>query len=148
MLREIKKIRFRRGISIVSTALVLPLILLLVFALIEYSWMFYKMHLVSNAARVGARIAVLPDSIPGDVQFAIDNLMNNADIGVYSISFYDEAGASIGDLDSVGVGEAIECRVTVTVNEDISIFRFKEANMLPLPDYLVGSVTMSKEGSN
>ncbi|MHC5073526.1 MAG: TadE/TadG family type IV pilus assembly protein [Planctomycetota bacterium] len=146
MLRKSKKTRYR-GITFVETALVLPLVLLLVFALMEYGWAFYKMHLISNAARVGARIAVRPNvDYNLDVGDAINDLMTQADISDYSFAcyYYDTA---ITNLNNVPVGDPIELRLTVTVNQDISIFRFREA-FLPLPEQLQASVTMSKEGPN
>lgn len=45
------------GQAVVEFALVLPLFLLLIFAIIEFGWMFYNYISVENAARNAARIA-------------------------------------------------------------------------------------------
>jgi hypothetical protein len=144
MMKETKKTRCR-GITIVESAFILPIVFLLIFALIEYGWAFYKMHLISNAARVGVRIAVRPNADYAlDVGDAIDDLMVKADISDYSFACYYN-GAAITNLNIVPVGDPIELRLTVTVNQDISVFRFRRA-FLPLPEELQASVTMSKEG--
>jgi Flp pilus assembly protein TadG len=55
--------RFRRsesGAEVVEFALTLPLLLLLVLGMIEFGFLFQEYEVVTNAAREGARIAVLP----------------------------------------------------------------------------------------
>lgn len=44
-----------RGVAVVEMALVMPLLLLLVFGLIEYALAFHALHNMTNAAREGAR---------------------------------------------------------------------------------------------
>jgi Flp pilus assembly protein TadG len=66
MRRRISKER-QRGAAMVEMAIILPLLLLLVFGIIEFSVMFYDKAMLTNASREGARLGVLfnhPDDIP------------------------------------------------------------------------------------
>jgi Flp pilus assembly protein TadG len=50
-----------RGQAIVELALTLPLLLLIVLGVFDFGFMFQRFEIVANAAREGARVAVLPD---------------------------------------------------------------------------------------
>ena len=50
----------RAGAGVIEFGLTLPLLLLLVLGMIEFGFMFQEYKVVTNAAREGARIAVLP----------------------------------------------------------------------------------------
>ena len=55
--------RFRRaesGAELIEFGLTLPLLLLVVLGMIEFGFLFREYEIVTNAAREGARIAVLP----------------------------------------------------------------------------------------
>ena len=69
-----------RGQSLVELAIVIPILLLLVIGMVEFAraWMFQQ--LITNIAREGARLAVLPSSQQSDVQTRIDNLLTAASI--------------------------------------------------------------------
>jgi len=53
----------RRGSTIVEFAVVLPLLLTVLFGIIEYGWLFMVRQTVQNAAREGCRVAVLKTSV-------------------------------------------------------------------------------------
>jgi Flp pilus assembly protein TadG len=53
--------RAERGQAIVELALTLPLLLLIVLGIFDFGLMFQRYEVVTNAAREGARVAVLPD---------------------------------------------------------------------------------------
>lgn len=53
--------RGERGQAIVELALTLPLLLLVVLGVFDFGLMFQRFEVVTNAAREGARVAVLPD---------------------------------------------------------------------------------------
>jgi len=65
--RTIRNRRRRRGQALVEFALVLPLFALMVFAVIEFGRAFYTVHMLSTAARDGARTASLPDKTVAQV---------------------------------------------------------------------------------
>lgn len=56
------------GAELVELALTLPLLLLLIVGIVDYGFLFQSYEVVTNAAREGARIAVLPGYSAADVQ--------------------------------------------------------------------------------
>lgn len=56
------------GAELIEFALVLPMLLLVVLGIAEFGFMFQRFEVITNAAREGARIAVLPGYSTADVQ--------------------------------------------------------------------------------
>jgi len=50
-----------RGQAVIELALTLPLLLVVVFGIIDFGFMFQRYEAVTNAAREGARLGVLPN---------------------------------------------------------------------------------------
>jgi len=57
-----------RGAVLIEFVLVLPLLLLLLVGMFDLGFAFQQYQAVTNAAREGARMAVLPGYSPGDVE--------------------------------------------------------------------------------
>jgi Flp pilus assembly protein TadG len=70
---------FQRGQSIVEFALVLPLLLLLVFGIIEFGFFLFNKQMITNAAREGARAGIIatvprvPDYGPDSIDSVVQN---------------------------------------------------------------------------
>ena len=81
------------GQSMIEFALVLPMLLVLVFGIVEFgnAWRHYQ--LITNTAREGARIAVLPSSTEAIVDSVIDDRLNgsglNADSAIVTLKILD-----------------------------------------------------------
>jgi len=54
------RIRSPRGAELIEFALVFPVLLLVVLGIVDFGFLFQRMEVVTNAAREGARLAVLP----------------------------------------------------------------------------------------
>ena len=65
------RLQSERGAELVEFALVFPLLLLVVLGVIDFGLLFQRYEVVTNAAREGARIAVLPGYGAEDVQFRV-----------------------------------------------------------------------------
>lgn len=63
------------GAELIELAIVLPLLLLVFAAIIDFGFLFQRWEVVTNAAREGARIAVLPGYTTPDVQARINSYL-------------------------------------------------------------------------
>ena len=118
--------------------LVILLLLMVTFAVLEYGWMFVKLQEVTNAARRGARIAILPDSVNGDVTNGINALMDAAGLG--------DSGYQI-NLDPADITVPVPGEpITVTVDVPYDNITLLGLVFLPAPSNLAGSAAMAKEG--
>lgn len=131
-----------RGALLVEAAIVLPLLLMLTFGLLEYGWLFLKAEQVANAARHGARKAIVADATEEEVKTAIATLMTNAGLTSYT--------PEISSL-TVEKGEIVTVTVTVSVigNPQVDLFGLSGGGgLIPmLPAHLRSSVSMAKERS-
>jgi Flp pilus assembly protein TadG len=57
-----------KGAELIEFALVFPLLLLVMFGIMDFGLLFQRYETVTNAAREGARVAVLPGYAQADVQ--------------------------------------------------------------------------------
>lgn len=70
--------RGERGQAVIELAMTLPLLLLVVLGIFDFGFMFQKYEVVTNAAREGARVGVLPDYTPTD---AVNRALQYLDSG-------------------------------------------------------------------
>ena len=71
-----KRIRSERGAALIETALTLPLLLLVTISAVEFGRAYQTWQVLTNAAREGARIAVLPGVTDAAVQARVTAYMN------------------------------------------------------------------------
>jgi Flp pilus assembly protein TadG len=70
-----KRIRSERGVALIETALTLPLLLLVTIGAVEFGRAYQTWQVLTNAAREGARIAVLPGVTDAAVQARVTAYM-------------------------------------------------------------------------
>ena len=61
ILALLRRFRADSGAELVEFALVFPLLLLVVLGIVDFGFLFQEYEVVTNAAREGARIAILPE---------------------------------------------------------------------------------------
>jgi Flp pilus assembly protein TadG len=61
-----------RGAELIEFALVAPILIFLIAGIVDFGMMFRALEAVTNAAREGARVGVLPGYDPPDVQARVD----------------------------------------------------------------------------
>jgi Flp pilus assembly protein TadG len=66
--RKRRRLRDARGAELVEFALVLPLLLVLIAGIVDFALLFQAYEVVTNAAREGARVRVLPGYTNADAQ--------------------------------------------------------------------------------
>jgi TadE-like protein len=62
------RIKSERGAALLEAALTIPMLLLVAVGIFEFGRAYQAWQVLTNAAREGARIAVLPDPTPGLVE--------------------------------------------------------------------------------
>ena len=105
-----RRFRSERGAALIEAALTLPLLLLVCVGIIEFGRLYQTWQVMTNAAREGARVAVLP-SVNGGAEARVRQYLQNgglnsdASVGVTVTPVNVSLGAA---------GTASASRVTVT----------------------------------
>ena len=71
-----RRLSSQRGAELVEFALVLPVLLVLMAAIVDMGFLFKDWEVVTNAAREGARAAALPGWVESDVETRVTNYLN------------------------------------------------------------------------
>jgi Flp pilus assembly protein TadG len=121
---------------VVEAAVLLPLLLMLVLGTIEYGWLFYNVQQVTNAARQGARIAILPHvGAAAEAQTTMNLLLNKA--GLPQVAPLPES-CDINGRPGVRVRISIPTEGLCLINAP---------SLIPMPVTIGATVVMAKEGS-
>lgn len=78
--------RRARGAAVVEMAIVAPLLLAIVFGIIEFGWIFMVRQTLTTASREGARVATLQGSTETDILNRINNYMQPAGLTGYAVT--------------------------------------------------------------
>jgi Flp pilus assembly protein TadG len=95
-----------RGAALLETAITIPIILLISVGIFEFGRAYQTWQVLTNAAREGARIAILADTTDTDVSAAVTNYMNGGRLT-------NVASATITVERDVNVNGRSSSRVTV-----------------------------------
>lgn len=98
--------RVRRGAAIVEMAVVAPLLLTLLFGVMEFGWMFMVHETITNTARECARIATLQGMTDADVQARFFQSMASTNV---------TPTVDMVQIQRTGTGENQVVTVTITV---------------------------------
>ena len=127
-----------RGAALAEAALVMPILLLVTFGAIKYGWLFLKAQQITNAARHGARMIVLPDMEVDDVIASVTELLAQANITV------NAGEITITPVDPSVLGKpAFNVHITIPSDRvDILV-----VPLFPVVGNIEASVTMAREGT-
>ena len=134
LLRRIRRTRLtnERGQALLETAITLPIVLLVAVAIFEFGRAYQTLQIVTNAAREGARIAVLPSTTDNMVQTRVTDYLRTGQL--------QNAGTTtvnINRASTVVVGTGTASASIVTVNYP---FSFMVLN--PVAKLIKGTSTM------
>jgi Flp pilus assembly protein TadG len=115
----------QNGAAAVEFAIVLPLLVTLVFGIIEFSILFYNKAMLTNASREGARagIVLVPDQTYDDVEGIVRGVVT-AYCGSYLITFGNGGANPTVLVNPTGSGEPVAgdpLRVTVKYHYDFLV---------------------------
>jgi Flp pilus assembly protein TadG len=121
----------RRGATAVETAAVVSVFLLFLFGIFEYCRLIYVRQVVENAAREGARYAIVNSyntTVVSDTQAVVKNYMGGLDTTLqnYSCQVYaaDSSANNIGSPLNVKFGQYICCDVSLQYSPIVPSFLF------------------------
>ena len=124
------------GQSLVEFALILPILLILLFGILDFGRAIFAYNSVSNAARSGARVAIVNQDI-GDITAAVEE--EAFGLGEVAVTF-DPNAESLPDCPQSNAEccPAIGCVIEVAVSTEY-------IPATPIFSHLVGSITVSSE---
>ncbi|HEV3140905.1 MAG TPA: TadE family protein [Vicinamibacterales bacterium] len=100
-----------RGTAILETALTLPLLLILSVSIFEFGRAYQTWQVLTNAAREGARVSVLPNQSVGNVQARVRSYMTSGELpNAATAAVAVDQNATL----SIGTGTASASVVTVS----------------------------------
>ncbi len=97
-----------RGAAVVEFAVVLPLLLTILFGIIEYGWIFMVRQTLQQAAREGCRVAILQASTPADVEARVDDVMGAASLAGYTTLYTPSLPGDDPPIETVSVSIAYD----------------------------------------
>jgi Flp pilus assembly protein TadG len=103
-----------RGSELVEMAIVLPIFVLLLMGIMDFGYLFQRYEILLNAAREGARLAVVDDTLTDtDIELRVVNYASNA--GLTGGTPVANAGDSTMTVSGVAIATKT---VTVTFTSD------------------------------
>jgi len=129
-------LRSERGTAILETALTLPLLLLVSVGIFEFGRAYQTWQVLTNAAREGARVAVLPSSVAGAPELRVRAYLKSGQIPNYA----DPAitvNVTAGSVD-LGAGTSASTSI-VTVNYPFNFIVLQPVARLLVSGSQVGS---------
>ncbi len=133
LIRQSNRKNKRRAAAVVEMAVVLPLLLTILFGIIEFGWTFMIYQSITNAAREGCRVAVLEGSTDSDINTRISQYMNLVKLNSYQVNIQHATS-----LDPTEI---------VTVSVPYSSVSLLGGYFGPTNFNLTGKACMRKEGS-
>ncbi|MEM7811165.1 MAG: TadE family protein [Planctomycetota bacterium] len=133
----VRRPSFRRGAAAVEFAVVAPLLFTFVFASIEFERVIMAVNALEEAARGGARVAVLEDATTTRIEAAVEDVLNIAGVDGYTVTVTPTAFRSVDSWNPI--------TVTVTAT-------FADIAWLPTPSFLAdipftAACTLPKEAT-
>ena len=96
-------LRSERGSAMLEMALTLPILLLISVGIFEFGRAFQTWQVMTNAAREGARVAVMPGAVTADVKTRVKNYMKSGQLEYWetcTVSVDPDATISIGAVNA------------------------------------------------
>jgi Flp pilus assembly protein TadG len=101
------------GAELIEFALIFPTLLLVMLGIIDFGFLFQRYEVLTNAAREGARIAILPGYADGDIQARVTQYLTSSGLT-------GTANVTVGAPQQLTVGGACITVRPVTVAYDHS----------------------------
>lgn len=135
-----KRLRDERGNALIEMAFVMPLLLLLSVSVFEFGRAFQYWQVLTNAAREGARIAVLPGTTDEAINTRVETYLTGG-----QLSAPDSATINIVRNDEISIGGGTMAPAsTITVSYPFQFMVLQPIAQLVVSDTTVGeAITMT-----
>ena len=127
-----KRLTSERGQALLETALTLPLLLLVSVSIFEFGRAYQTWQVLTNAAREGARVAVLPGQTAGNVQGVVTSYMTSG-----QLSNAAAATVAVNQTSTISIGAGTASASVVTVS-----YPFSFMVLQPVAQLLVNGSTL------
>ena len=81
-----RRLRNQKGAALLETAITLPLVLLVCVSIFEFGRAYQTWQVLTNAAREGARVAVLAESTDAQVRSAVQAYMQGGQLPSFALA--------------------------------------------------------------
>ncbi len=102
--------RTERGTALVEAAITIPILLLIAVGIFEFGRAYQTWQVLTNAAREGARMSVLPNGNASAVEAGVRQYMQNGQLPLYAT-----AGVTVDRAASISVNGNAEIASQITV---------------------------------
>ncbi len=131
--------RDERGSALIETALTFPLVLLLSISVFEFGRAFQHWQILTNAAREGARVAVLPGTSDEDVSGRVQ-----AYLAAGQMAAADTATVAVTRNAEISIGDDTASASTVSIGYPFEFVVLQPMMQLLVSDSTVGeAITMT-----
>jgi hypothetical protein len=133
--------RSRRGGNAIEVALTMPLFLVAIFSLIDYSWYFYTEAMTIEATRQGCRLGAVtpaPDYEEAAFDYIDAELSRLGVAGGMSMATNQYSGSPSSDTVNLYIdGDLLECNAQIEFVPPVGL--------VPMPEYVVASAKYTLE---
>jgi Flp pilus assembly protein TadG len=137
MARSRNRIKSQRGTALIEAALTIPLILLLSVVIFEFGRAFETWQIMTNAAREGARVAVLPGSTDTMVRSRVQDYLR------VGLSDTEASNATIG-LNAQTISLAADGSMTAAGSQVVVSLPFQFMVLNPVAQLVVNGSTLGQ----
>ena len=128
----LRRLKTERGQALLETAMTLPLLLLVSVSIFEFGRVYQTWQVLTNAAREGARVAVLPGQTVANVQARVQSYMTSG-----QLSNAATASVAVDQTASISIGAGTASASVVTVS-----YPFRFMVLQPVARLLVSGSTL------
>ena len=126
--------RGERGSVLLEMAMTLPLLLLVTVAIFELGRAYQTQQIITNAAREGARLAVLPDASTANIQTRVRQYLTQG-----QLTDVDKASVSVNTTATIPMGGATVSASVVTVTYPFQFIVLGPVARLVVSDSTMGA---------
>lgn len=142
-MKEVRKKLLTRkapGVAAVEFALILPIFLTILFAVMDFGWMFFQQLVITSAARAGARagaLAATDSEAPSAAQEAVIQYISENGLGTGGVSV-------TAPVQTGATPKTITVTVTMQFDPLIGVL-FLPDSIQPYPSELTARAVMARE---